>query len=745
MCAQCAAQGLVKCVYPELKTVKARRQLQSAELKNASYEEFLREISHGVDTSVAQRIAQMLQDASTAENDKNPSSALSPPVLCPMNDTDSVGEDLNRSEQSRATGYMGKNSDVAWMRQLEGDLSRQERQMTSLEENRQYLPPTEPATTSVSYHHDRDGTHGPHDAETLDAFALPTKELADHLLHVFLKEVHTVLPIIREDLFTEQFQHVYLPSKRPNKKWLAVFNMVLAIGSRFCHASPQNGPEGPDGLDSGDEQRFLSRAKALNYYETYGDLQQVQTETLMAFYFLSSSQINRSWKTIGIATRSAIGLGLNLEISSTRLDAKAKEARKRLWWSIFYLEHTLTTMTGRVSCLGDGSPSVSPTSPFESMDCAVSNAQVGDAKFARDDAIHWSTHQHHEQIEAQQRRLKHVAPSPSLYLFYLLDLSLMMHAITNRMYNTDLFQEGLSQPLRQINLYNMMLDRWVSGLHGSMAFEDDQGNPLSGSTSRYQVSLALHYYSSRIVLNRPCLMGPTKDKKSGRFFSRPQFGNNITSACRASLSLVSVLPDLPDARWPYDNSPWWIVVHHLMQATSVLLLYISVDHCRILPGKNKTAEPTIEIVIATIKKALFWLCCLGEADEAARRAFRLCNGCYHRIAAERGLSLDVMFPIKDPFSPPYWQQGKGPEEAGTSASRSQNEDSVGLYYPVLNWTPGLDHDVGGDDTPSRDPNALRIPLDILQNPFAGLDIDVDITDLISQRPTKFEDSDDSIG
>lgn len=60
-CAQCAAQGLAKCVYTELKTVKERRQLQSAELKNASYEEFLREISRGADTSLAQRIAQILQ------------------------------------------------------------------------------------------------------------------------------------------------------------------------------------------------------------------------------------------------------------------------------------------------------------------------------------------------------------------------------------------------------------------------------------------------------------------------------------------------------------------------------------------------------------------------------------------------------------------------------------------------------------------------------------------------------------
>lgn len=722
-------------------------QLQSAELKNASYEEFLREISLGAEASLARRIAHFLEDPSIAENDKNPSSALSSSVFRPLNDTDSVGEDLNRSEQSLAAGYMGKNSDVTWMRQLEGGLSRQERHTTSSEETGQYLLPNEPSTASMSYHLNHDDPHGP---EASDAFARPTKELADHLFHVFLKEVHTVLPVIREDLFIEQYQRFYSKSsKPPGKKWLAVFNMVLAIGSRFCRASPQ------DGQDVGDEQIFLSRAKILNYSEVYGDLQQVQAETLTAFYLLSSSQINRSWKTIGIATRSAIALGLNLESSSTKLNSKAKEARKRLWWSIFYLEHILTTMTGRVSCLGDGSCSVSPMSPLESVECAVSDAhQPGHARLAPDDVFYWTIHQHHEQIEAQQRRLKHVAPSPSLYLFYLLDLSLMMHAITSRMYSTDLFQEGLSQPLRQINLYNTMMDRWVSGLHGSMAFEDDQGNLFSGNMSRYQVSLALHYYSSRIVLNRPCLMGPTMDRKCGIFLAQPQFGNDITSACRASLSLLSVLPDQPDARWPYDISPWWTVVHHVMQATSVLLMYISVDYSRILPRKKKpfkpkesiiTAPESIEVVIATIKKALSWLCCLGKADEAARRAFQLCNSYYHHIAAERGLNLDGMFSIKDSFPLSSWQQGRGSKEASSSASRSQNQDSEGLYFPVLSWTPGLGYDIEGDGTPSQDTKELRIPLDILQNPFAGLDIDVDMTDFIAQRPIQFEDSIDSIG
>lgn len=203
----------------------------------------------------------------------------------PLNDTDTVGEDLNRSENSRATGYMGKNSDVAWMRQLDAGLSRQEKHTVSSEETRQYLLPIEPSTASMSYHLNHGHSYS---TEGLDAFALPAKPLADHLFHVFLNEAHIVLPIIRKDLFIGQYQRLYTnPSKRPGKKWLAVFNLVLAIGSRFSRASRQYEQ------DIGDEQMFLSRAKILNYSEIYGDLQQVQAETLMAFYFLSSSQINR--------------------------------------------------------------------------------------------------------------------------------------------------------------------------------------------------------------------------------------------------------------------------------------------------------------------------------------------------------------------------------------------------------------------------------------------------------------------
>lgn len=99
----------------------------------------------------------------------------------------------------------------------------------------------------------------------------------------------------------------------------------------------------------------------------------------------------------------------------------------------------------------------------------------------------------------------------------------------------------------------------------------------SGFTSRYRVSLALIYYSARIILSRPCLTRPDDNKETGIKFPRSRFGNDTALVClQASLSLTSVFPDQPDAAWAYNISPWWSTLHFLAQATTILLIHMSV-------------------------------------------------------------------------------------------------------------------------------------------------------------------------
>lgn len=80
-------------------------------------------------------------------------------------------------------------------------------------------------------------------------------------------------------------------SINPGSKWLAIFNMILAIGSEFCQLS------GQDVQHEAYPDVFFARARTLNDSENivyeHDDLQQLQAEALMAFYLLSKSQINR--------------------------------------------------------------------------------------------------------------------------------------------------------------------------------------------------------------------------------------------------------------------------------------------------------------------------------------------------------------------------------------------------------------------------------------------------------------------
>ena len=65
-----------------------------------------------------------------------------------------MDEDINQTEKSRATGYMGKSSEVMWMQWLESEATRQDSNWVSLENNKKYQLPVDDSIASMSYHLD---------------------------------------------------------------------------------------------------------------------------------------------------------------------------------------------------------------------------------------------------------------------------------------------------------------------------------------------------------------------------------------------------------------------------------------------------------------------------------------------------------------------------------------------------------------------------------------------------------------
>lgn len=200
-----------------------------------------------------------------------------------LDEVDTLTEDPNRSLKSRAAGYIGKESEIAWMQRLETETSKLNY------ESRKLTPPAdEEPIASMSYHVDH--LHIA-DSVPVEPRLLPPKPWAARLVNIFFESIAPSFPLINKPLFAFQFNHAFTSSAVPTNKWLAVLNLVFAISSKYYQlADPIAGKDVNDRV-------FLSRAISLstshNLAPEHADLQQVQIDLLLAIYYMASGQINR--------------------------------------------------------------------------------------------------------------------------------------------------------------------------------------------------------------------------------------------------------------------------------------------------------------------------------------------------------------------------------------------------------------------------------------------------------------------
>lgn len=226
---------------------------------------------------------------------------------------DRIEEDFNRNEQSRTTGFMGKNSEITWLQKLrqenkfgspnQGDEEEEFRattggasplfQRTTAGGDPQKTMPDAVEGFSAneqSYHLDDFSISIP---ETIDRFEMPLRETADLLFNTYLQSVHFSFPIIGKITFSSQYRKFMDdPSANPGERWLSILNMIFAIAARYSHLIQAEWRG-----DERDHLIYFSRARSLsmngNSIFNHPDLQQVQVSGLIGFYMLATSQINR--------------------------------------------------------------------------------------------------------------------------------------------------------------------------------------------------------------------------------------------------------------------------------------------------------------------------------------------------------------------------------------------------------------------------------------------------------------------
>ncbi|CAG8217780.1 unnamed protein product [Penicillium olsonii] len=672
-CSQCIYHHQ-QCVYEDVKRVRDQKRLGLLAKRVEAYESLLRDLEDEVDLETARKIRRTMKNPGKP-SPKHDDGSDSDSSMGSLEAIDQVDEDLNRSEGTRAAGFFGKNSEIQWMRKLETDMHMQSpggaapflhpgsSQYSSFTQRLQME--RTPSTSMMDYH--LDNLEIPM-VEPCDPFAVPPRELADCYFSAFLTYVHPTFGAIRLKTFISQYQKFVENTLSPPVKWLAILNMIFAIGCRYTRlvGNPDSNEE---------DLIFLTRARHLglhgNVLFEHTDLQQIQLELLVAVYLLCLGQINRASKFSNMALRSALSLGINLRLTDNRTEDSAKEARGRLWWSIYSMEHILTSMTGRASCVGEGLCSVPPPLPCEEefFNHPIIQQLLQDTNL-RESQLTPTLFETSTQITSPAW-ISSCLPCPSLFFHFLVDLNLITHALMNKVYSIEGLRKGPSQIEYHVSKFGIRMDRWLDKVPSFYQFTLPEAGPwhlnhpklddISAPFVRESVCLAMSYYSARITLCRPCLTHintqssqPRSPETSGT--PRAQSRAEMATQClQASCAMISILPDEPNMSWLARTAPWWGVLHYLMQATTALLLGVSYcSYARMKSPRSPDATPgspaipaiypplletDMSTAIASARKAMQWLHATASLDPAARKAFVICEGVVKKIAP--GLDIDL--------------------------------------------------------------------------------------------------------
>ncbi|KAJ5400277.1 hypothetical protein N7465_010766 [Penicillium sp. CMV-2018d] len=633
----------------------------SAEIAREShkdYETVLKEIGKVVDGQSAKRIKDLLQKYNPnsgylsngtpdTSHDQAGSSkrSSSPSSIGSLEAVDRVEEDLNLTESSRATGYMGKSSEITWMGRVQEEAEQRNRSQSPKATSKNHTG-DKISPSTVNYHVDDLGVDAP---GPVQMYWVPPRQVADHLFETYLLAVHPHFPIINSTLFSTQYRDFFDDISYAGDKWLAILNMIFAIATEYLYNS-----DAAERRDIKDHLFYLTRARMLSMggdslFE-HPDFQQVQIEGLIAFHMLSTNQINRAWRISALAIRSATSLGINLKSSCHKMLGVSKEIGCRIWWCLYTVEHTLGSMTGRATSISTNMYTTQLPLPFDEHHLSEPSATLFlenfDIREKRVDMAMTSPHirypdrQQTEDALAGRSWLQSLPVNPSLYFLYYCDLTVVNQEILDHVYSAESATVSWDDIKGGINRLKATVDAWLSALPPGLDFTSMKEE--NENTYWAKTNLAFHYHSTRIVLGRPCLCRHTPHQADTRRRNVDNGGFSHDMAVmtlESAMKMLDLLPDEPNTAHLYRFCPWWCFLHYIMQTATVIILELSF-RCVHMPDRESS-------LVQSAKKSLRWLYMMSTHCIASHRAWQLCENAVRRLLPSMGYDdSDIQHPNK---------------------------------------------------------------------------------------------------
>ncbi|KAF2136164.1 uncharacterized protein K452DRAFT_354054 [Aplosporella prunicola CBS 121167] len=286
---------------------------------------------------------------------------------------------------------------------------------------------------------------------------LPPYGFAKRLYKAQFVYIGTIFSFVEPHVFEARLQKAYnqIPDLSDREACLSYSQVliILAYGQLYS-VNQWDGHDGPPGFDY-----FMQALQFLPDIHDEGSVLFVEVLSLAGYFMQNLNRRDAAFLYTGLALRMAISLGLHQEIDDPEIDNKAREHRRRLWWSVYSMDRILCAKSGNPITILDEDIGVSH--PSRLPEC---EPEVG----------------------------------PATVLLHYTELSRILGKIMNSIYRKN------HKPDLVASVYNIMTDlnNWRRDLPQELQFDP---NKLGKDISRESVSIFLHYYQCINMTARPLL------------------------------------------------------------------------------------------------------------------------------------------------------------------------------------------------------------------------------------------------
>ncbi|KAL2832890.1 fungal-specific transcription factor domain-containing protein [Aspergillus cavernicola] len=181
----------------------------------------------------------------------------------------------------------------------------------------------------------------------------PNDEMGGRILHAYLTRLHVRYPFMdRKELWRLHEDRWRLAKAKREElvksERFGIFKLYLtyAIGATTMQLSEKYDYVPP-------ERFYITALQQVPAMCETRSVENIEAMTLLVVYHLRSASSQGVWYMIGLAMRTAIDLGLHRKANEINLDPITAQMRRRLFWTVYYLERVVSMSLGRPFSIAD--------------------------------------------------------------------------------------------------------------------------------------------------------------------------------------------------------------------------------------------------------------------------------------------------------------------------------------------------------------------------------------------------------